>query len=336
MKVAIAGCGTMGSVYARTLARIKGAKLTAVCTADPKRVADLPEYSNVHIFSSYEEMLNAGNADVVCVTVPTFLHKEYVLKAAARGKYIICEKPIALNLPDALAMIDACHRAKAKLFVGHVVRFFPEYENLHRLVSEGTIGRVGVAHAKRASSHPLAGSWFADTTKSGGVILDLMIHDIDFMRWTVGEVKSVFAQHRAAEGVEYATVTLRFENGAIANLEAQWGFPGPFTAMVELAGQNGILRNDNQSTRSLILRSSSTSEQQRQGVTVPAVPAVDDPYYNELVHFMDCITYDRTPIVTAEDACKALEISLAAIRSATSGKPVWLQSADLSVGGQYR
>ncbi|MCD9022433.1 Gfo/Idh/MocA family protein [Cohnella silvisoli] len=322
LKVAIAGFGTMGKKYAETIRRIPGTRVTAICTSRPESAISSGAHEKAALFQSYEDMLSYGDFDVVCITVPTYLHKSYTVQAAANRKHVICEKPIALKPEDAFDMISTCEKYGVRLFVGHVLRFFPEYRNLRELVLNGSVGSVGISHAKRASACPEEGSWFTDRTKSGGVIMDLMIHDIDFMRWTIGEAESAFAFSRTADGVEYASVTLRFTNGAIANLEAHWGYPGPFTTRIEITGEYGILRNDNLSSRSLVLRKASTTQQGSRGVIVPEVTAGYDPFWEEIYHFLNCIRHNDTPIVTAEDAAQALEIASAAIKSAQTGTAV--------------
>src|SRR5690606_31749964 len=142
------------------------------------------------------------------------------------------------------------------------------------------IGRVGVAHAKRAGGHPgKAKSWYKDAALSGGVILDLMIHDIDFMRGVLGEVDTVYAMNRTTDEIDYALVTLRFRSGAIANLEGHWGYPGPFTTAAEFAGTKGIIRFDSRDAVSVRVRKRASAGGADQGrVAVPASPAWRDPY----------------------------------------------------------
>jgi len=314
----------MGRKYAETINRLSGNRVTAVCTSKPESVKLSGVCEEAAIFSSYEEMLSCSDFDVVCLTVPTHLHYSYTLQAAAARKHVICEKPIALRPEDARDMISACDKYGVGLFVGHVLRFFPAYKHLRELVLNGQIGAVRSATAKRASVCPKANSWFSDHTQSGGVILDLMIHDIDFMRWTLGDVQSVYAFSRCADGVEYASATLHFMSEAIAQLEAHWGYPDEFLTQVELVGENGRLRNDNRSTRPFVLRKSQTQQMNSRGVVLPKATVGNDPFQEEIQHFLQCIRDRRTPIVTAKDAARALEIAAAAAKSAQLGKPVRL------------
>ncbi|MBP3965310.1 Gfo/Idh/MocA family protein [Paenibacillus lignilyticus] len=327
MKVVVLGCGTMGYVHAAAFSRMPGVTLVAVCDIDGERAERVASSLETAYYTSFEEMMDAVDADVVSVALPTPFHKEYVLKVAALGKHVICEKPIAPAAEDADEMIAACRAKGVRLFVGHVVRFFPEYVDLSKRIGSGAIGTVGVAHAKRIGSHPGEHSpWYADKEASGGVIMDLMIHDIDYMRSLFGDVKSVYALNRTEPSVDYALVTLRFHNhSAIVHLEAHWGYPGAFTTAVDFAGTSGVLQYDSSATKSLQVRRTEAAAAEK-SVQVPQSPSYRDPYFIELAHFIDCIRSGAEPIVSAEDAKKAVEVARAAMESATTGQLIRLQS----------
>jgi predicted dehydrogenase len=251
------------------------------------------------------------------------LHKEYAQKTARLGIHVICEKPISLTVEDAQAVIDTCKEHGVRLFIGHVVRFFPDYVQMKQTIDAGRIGRVGTAHLKRVGSHPGdARPWFKDEEKSGGVIVDLMVHDIDFVRWTLGEVKSVYCMRRHENEYDYALVTLLFENGAVANLEGYWGYPGAFRTAAEFAGSKGVIRGDSDNAKSLQVRKVNTNTEGARFAEVPRSPSLRDPYSIELEHFITCIRENKESIVTPQDALKALQIANAARESATTGKAV--------------
>ncbi|WP_127586100.1 Gfo/Idh/MocA family protein [Paenibacillus koleovorans] len=327
MKIAIIGCGTMGKLYAERFASMQDAQLTALANRSEGPLLELAEQYGATPYRSWEELFEKAEADVVCVTLPTHLHKEVVLLAAAHGKHIICEKPLALNPDDAEEMRLACERAGVRLFAAHVLRYFPEYAQLKAQTAAGVAGRIGVAHAKRASKHPVSGSWYADVTRSGGIVFDLMIHDLDFLAWTLGEVRTVYAAERKSEGVIYASVTLRFASGAIANVEAHWGYPGPFLTQVELAGTGGVLRFDSQTSRSLVIQQADPEGTATRGVGFPLRPALKDPFSIQLEQFLACIRSGDEPLVTAQDGVTAVRIAYAAAQSLETGLPVRLSSA---------
>ncbi|SFT02261.1 Predicted dehydrogenase [Paenibacillus sp. BC26] len=323
MKAAIVGCGGLGNVHARGYMNIPDVKLVGVCDIDFSLAQELSNKTGATAFASFDVMLREIEFDILSVTLPSYLHKEFTLKAAAAGKHVICEKPLALHLEDAAEMIRSCEQHGVRLFVGHVVRFFPEYVQMKQVIDDGKLGRIGVVHAKRIGSHP--GRWFFDDDKSGGVITDLMIHDIDFFRSAMGEVKSVYGLNQRADDIDYALVTLLFESGAVANLEAFWGYQGPFQTAVEIAGSKGIIRSDSQKNSSLQICKAPSDSEDRRFAEVPQSPGFTSPYNLELAHFIQCIREGTEPIVTENDAYKALEITQAALESVRTGKCVHLQ-----------
>ncbi|WP_079912592.1 Gfo/Idh/MocA family protein [Paenibacillus sp. 32352] len=327
MKAVVVGCGIMGRTHARNWSSVPGVELAAVCDMD-KELAEKTALANgTKAYTSFEDMLAAEQPDIVSVCVPTHLHKSLVLMAAQAGVHVVCEKPIAPSLKDAEEMIAACRLNNVRLFIAHVVRFFPSYKDLAAKVRAGIIGDPGVMHTKRIGGHPgRAKSWYYDEEKSGGVILDLLIHDIDYMRSVFGEAESVFAMKRTTEALDYALVTLRYKNGAIANLEGYWGYPGPFTTAVEFAGTKGILRFHSDDAVSLRVHTARSSDEERPRVAVPKSPAYHDPYYYELEHFAECLRNGSEPVVSTGDAYKAMEIAFAAMASAQTGQPVRLDT----------
>jgi len=321
MKVAVVGSGFMGQMHANAYAVMPGVDLIGICSASGKG-KDLAERLGAVLHASYDRMLAEARPDVVSLCVPTHLHKEYTLKAAEAGVHVICEKPIATTLEDAAEMAEACTRHGVRLFVGHVLRFYNSYRDIRRKVQQGAIGSVGVVHMSRTNSHPGANqTWFNDAELSGGVIMDLLIHDIEFARSLLGEVDTVYAMTNRAPGVEYALVTLKFASGAIANLEGRWGHSDGLKASCEWAGKKGILRYD--SDRSSALRMvKSGGDAEAAAVSTASSPLLPDPCYTELEHFISCIRNDSEPEVTTDDARHALELAIAAIRSAATGHPI--------------
>jgi predicted dehydrogenase len=264
--------------------------------------------------------------EIVDICLPTYLHKDFVKKVADLGKHIICEKPLARSLVDAREMIDYCKEKNVQLFVGHVLRFFPEYVRAKELVDSEKLGPIGVVRTSRGGIFPTGwNDWYADYQKSGGLTLDMVIHDFDFLRWCFGEVERVYAKGllgREFSRLDYSLVTLRFKNGVIAHVEGTWAHEG-FAMKFEIAGKEGIVDFDSSKTKPL-LTVSRKKELGISGVAVPESPLKENPYYLELMHFLECIESGNSALVTAEDAYKAMEISLAALLSIETGKPVTL------------
>jgi len=323
MKLSIIGAGTMGSVYAGNVAKMPGVQPAGVCDLDESRARKAADVCGTNAYTSVDDMLAAERPDVVCVCLPTYLHKEYVLKLAAQGIHVICEKPIALNAEDAKEMQEACERSGVRLFIGHVVRFFPNYADALKQARSGHIGKAGMMHLKRYGSYPQGfDGWYADMGKSGGVVMDLMIHDIDFACAAMGKPESVFAKISRAEGMDYAQVTLKFSEGRMASLTAFWGYPGPFTTQFEIVGTQGVVRFDSNAVQSLDIKVKACEAGAGEAVQVPSSPANHDPYYYEVKHFVECIQSGEQAIVTVDDARLAVAVALAAEQSNKLGQPV--------------
>jgi predicted dehydrogenase len=215
------------------------------------------------------------------------------------------------------------------LLVAHVVRFFPEYAQAKAIVDRGEIGRVGVVRLRRVSALPTwsEDNWLMDEEKSGGMILDLMVHDFDYARWVAGEVESVFARNvrRALpdEQRDYALVILRHTSGALSHVEGGWAYPaGMFRTALEIAGSGGLIEHPSGSSVPIQIHLMETEE--AKATSVPTSPLIEDPYVTEIKHFYDAIANHATPRVTAADGLAALRIGLAAIKSARTGQRVTL------------
>jgi predicted dehydrogenase len=278
-------------------------------------------------FATLDALLDA--VDVVDICTPTHLHHAMVLQAAARGRHIICEKPLARTAEQGEALVAACRQAGVKLLVAHVVRFFPEYAQAKALVERGEIGRVGVVRLKRVSFQPRRAedNWFLDVARSGGMMLDLMIHDLDYARWVAGEVESVFARSvrsaRPDAPGDYALAILRHTNGALSNIEGGWAYPPPlFRTSLEIAGDGGLIEHPAGSSTALSVHLMEREEGSAPDIAVPRSPLLEDPYVVEIKHFYEVLAHDAPPRVTPEDGLAALKLALAAIESAQTGRPV--------------
>ncbi|PLS09655.1 Gfo/Idh/MocA family protein [Neobacillus cucumis] len=325
LHVLLIGAGTMGNVHGEAFANMENAVLSGIVDKDLEKAGKLAEKLQTTAFQTFEEAIETlKKVDVVSICLPTPFHKPFLKIAADQGLHVICEKPLARNLVDAREMIDYCKEKDVKLFVGHVVRFFPEYVRAKKMIEEGTIGNTAVVRTYRGGGFPNGSDdWYADYEKSGGLVLDMIIHDFDFLRWCFGEVERVYAKsikNGILKRIDYSLVTLRFKNGVIAHVEGSWAHQS-FTTRFEFAGQSGIIEHDSSKSVPVLFegRKKSTSGG---GVAVPESPLKDNPYFMELAHFIHCIETGKAPIVTAEDAYKAMEIALSALKSIETGREV--------------
>ncbi|KPV44011.1 dehydrogenase [Alicyclobacillus ferrooxydans] len=329
VKVVVIGAGTMGSVHAEAYASMPGVELRGIVDPRLDVAQSLAEKLGSFSYSTLDSLLMAEDPDVVDVCVPTPFHKEYIVRAAKAGKHIISEKPLDRNLSDAEDSIRVCKEHNVRLFVGQVVRFFPEYRSIRQQIVQGKLGQVGTARTFRGGSFPSGSNdWYANSKLSGTIIVDLLIHDIDFLRWCFGDVERVYAKNLVAERnrLDHAYVSLKFQNGVIAHLEGTWSAPSGFSTAIEVAGDKGLITHNSDGSVPI----HSAIRQQRSGVAaveVPSSPMIHNPYFIELEHFIHCIRTGDVADVEPEDALAALKISLAAVRSAQSGEVVTLSQA---------
>ncbi len=321
-RVALIGAGNIGRVHARHWNRLPGAEIVGIL--DPREDA---AHALGSPFTDWDALLTQTQPDIVDVCTPTPLHREYVEKAAAAGKAVFVEKPLARTLADCDALIAAVERAGVPAMVGHVLRFFPEYAAAKRRVDAGAVGAPAAIRTARLSGFPAWSgppNWYADPAQSGGVALDLILHDFDWLRWTFGPVSRVYAkglygQEQYEGRLDYALVTLRFASGAIAHVTGSWAHPGGFHTTFEIAGDGGLIEHDS-------ARSAPLTASLRGGGTVPESPLApqEDPYYLELAAFVAALDTNSPPPVTLHDGREAARIGLAAIESIETGKVVQL------------
>lgn len=316
-KVVIVGAGGLGGVHGRAFARMPNAEPVAVMDIDKGAAERLASELGVPAFIDFDEMLAATQPNAVSVCTPTSSHSEYAIRAANAGKHVVVEKPMARTLDQCREMVDAAERSGVTLMVAHVLRYFPEFAAAKAQVDAGAIGKPAVVRTTRGGGAP--GGWFANQEMSGGVVLDLIIHDFDWLRWTFGDAERVYAKGLAGRNIEkldYALVTIRFKSGVIAHVEGNWAYSAKgWTAKFEIAGDGGLIDYSNHNSPTVIIAP-------KDGPVSAASPINADPYYLELEHFIDCIEKGVTPSITPEDGLRAAEIAFAALESIKTGKPV--------------
>ncbi|HEX4840611.1 MAG TPA: Gfo/Idh/MocA family oxidoreductase, partial [bacterium] len=186
MRVAIIGTGVMGKVHAEAWSQTD-ARVAAFVGKKGTEGETLADAYGVRFATTLEAV--AHDIDVVDICTPTHLHLEFCLRAAAVSKHVICEKPLALTVAEGQRMIQACRAAGVRLLVAHVLRFFPEYRMAREIAARGDIGEPAVLRLSRCTFRPRkADNWYVDPARSGGMMLDLMVHDFDYARWVAGDV----------------------------------------------------------------------------------------------------------------------------------------------------
>lgn len=250
---------------------------------------------------------------IVDIVSPTSTHLDIALRAISAGRHVVCEKPLAVTASDAQTMVDAAAAAGVRLFPAHVVRYFDGYHRLHEAI--GDIGALTELNFRRTVAAPES-AWFYSQDGGGGMIRDLMIHDLDQALWLAGAVVEVSATQDppAAGGVVQppvsAHVTLTHANGAISHLRADWFGPDTtFRSLASVSGTEGEL---------------SVDTDELGGAHEGYLPSASarDPYRVQLADFLRAIRTGDEARVTPADGVAAVALVDAAYASLATKQPV--------------
>jgi predicted dehydrogenase len=258
-------------------------------------------------------------SDVVDIAAPTPSHGELALAALAAGRPVVCEKPLARTSAEAERMIEAFEAAGLPLYPGHVVRFFGAYAALHAAVAAGAIGELAVQRFQRAGSTPTA-DWFHDDARSGGIVLDQCLHDLDFARWNAGEVATAYALESAAGRIRSVQILLTHVAGALSLVHGTWAQPGTtFRTSFDVAGTGGVLIHDSADHPALRTDLGDSPVSGGGRGLLPTMPD-ESPFRTELGEFLTALRGGPPPRVTARDGLAAIRSAEAAQRSLDSGR----------------
>lgn len=327
--IGLIGAGRMGKVFAHTLAfNVPEVELAAVTDLNESVAQEVA--ARYHIpawFSDYRKMLDHAHVDAVVITTPTATHLEVIQAAAEARKHIFSEKPLAQTLVDCDKAIAAAAGAKVKLMVGFMRRFDAAYLMAKRKIDEGVIGKPVLF--KSVGRDPKRTSLeFAKRENSGGLILDMGIHDFDLARWLMGsEVERVhseggclvYPELESVGDIDNAVVNLKFANGSVGNIDVSRNAVYGYDIRTEVLGsEGGLMIGKMQMTDTLILT--------RQGVIHDTVPyfmeRFGSAYAEEIREFVSCILEDRAPAITGFDARAATAIGVAATLSLDQDRTV--------------
>jgi inositol 2-dehydrogenase len=332
LRVGLVGLGRLGRVYARDLAtRIPETRLVAV--ADP--AADLAaevaaEYEVPRWSRAPEAVLDDGDVEAVVIVSPTHTHHGLVLAAARRGKATFCEKPPSLSLGETLEMKRAVAEAGVFFQMGFMRRFDAGYAHAHRQLQEGRIGTAVVFKSSSRDPHRTTLE-YADPRSSGGMIMDMGIHDFDLARWFMGEVKSVHAvggtlaypELKTVGDIDNAIVSLTFADGRLGVVDLSRNGIYGYDITTELLGTEGTLRVG-------YLRETPVLVMLKNQVAHDTVPYFMErfagAYTAQLQDFAGNVLEGRPAPVTIDDGVAAIRIALAAQRSQETGQPVEVAS----------
>lgn len=339
-QIALVGFGFMGGMHAQVYRLLQKAGVAAIADANVEAARQRAGMLglDVPIFSTLEEMLAQTSCDAVDICLPTDLHKDAALQAMAAGKHVFCEKPLALSERDAEEMVARAETAGIIFQVGHCIRFWPEYAAFAEFLKSGRAGRLLSLTMQRRSGRVTgsAGNWILDEKRSLGAVLDLHIHDTDWVHHLLGAPLAVtscgsreeFGWNHVFTHYHFDGVVVQAEGGW--NYPAQWGFQMAFQAIFE----NGAVEYDSGAQPTL---RATLGENQSAALPFSAPQAGSSAieggnisslggYYNELEYFIDCLERGVRPeISTGPQALRSLRTVLAEIESLKTGQMVKLK-----------
>lgn len=326
INVAVVGVGSMGKNHARVYSEI--ANLIAVADINEKQGKEVAERLGVMWYKDYHDLLNM-NIDAVSIAVPTKYHYTVAKDFIDHGKHVLVEKPLCLDMEEAENLVSLAKSAGIVLAVGFIERHNP----VVRFVKEGLrnkkLGKIISASSRRVSSFP-------SRIRDVGVILDLAVHDIDIMRYLVGsDVVSVYTvggRNGESAYETHASITLKFRNGVVGYVEANWLTPMKVRKLWLTCTQNYVEIDYIKQS----VRVSEARVMEHDSMDLFRVPfeynirefslKKEEPLKNELHDFLGAIEEKRRPLVSGEDAVKTMAVAFSAIESLNTGEVVEIDS----------
>ncbi|MDX9971470.1 MAG: Gfo/Idh/MocA family oxidoreductase [FCB group bacterium] len=308
--------------YAESLNQTPNAEFVAAWDADAKRGKAAAQQFGVKFAKDLDAFLKS-DIDAVIICSENVRHREHVEKAAKAGKWILCEKPLATNIEDAKAMVAACKKAGVGLGTAFPVRYCPPVMEARDRIASGEMGKVIAASCTNNGSFP--GGWFADPALSGGgAVMDHTVHVADAMRWILGrEFAKVYCESGTffAKGIkvdDVGSLHLETEDGIIVSHIASWNRPASFPTWgdvtLEIICENGVVNVDAFNQKVNVYNNDRMKAEWAYWGANPDTGLVAD--------FITAVDERREPPVTGVDGLRAVEVTVAALKSAETGRMV--------------
>jgi inositol 2-dehydrogenase len=329
LKVGLIGLGRLGRVYARDLAgRIPETRLVAVADTVGALAKDVAaEFDVPRAYTDATALIDDTDVEAIVIVTPTHLHREHVVAAAQRKKPTFCEKPPALSLDEAAAMKSAIDRSGAFFQMGFMRRFDAGYAAAKKQIDAGRIGTPLVF--KATSRDPFRPSLeYANPASSGGMLIDMGIHDFDLARWFMGGVRTVSAigatiaypELATVGDIDNAIVSLTFESGKLGAVDLTRSGIYGYDIATEILGLEGTIRIGYLRETPIVILTKAN------GVSHDTVPyfmeRFRDAYTNQLQDFARNVLQDKEPPITIDDGLEALRVGVAATRARETGTTV--------------
>jgi len=337
LRIGIVGFGFMGRMHFRCWQDRQDAQVVAVCDANPnikedtqKAIGNIEgaaseiDFEGIELFTDFDAMIEQANLDAISLTLPTYLHVEFSERALARGVNVLCEKPMALDVAGCERMLAAAEKSGKTLQIGHCLRFWPEYAKAKEIVDSGKYGKVVAGMFQRLGAPPgwSLDNWFIDEKRSGGVALDLHIHDTDYIQYLFGMPKAVYSHGAKGPGEALIHIVTQYVYDDIAvTAEGGWGMmPGfGFEMSFNLVMEKATIVYD--LTREPAFRVCPAEGE----VFTPELPT-DDGYVAQVDHFAKTIQGQTVPeVITLAQSRDSVKIVAAERQSIDEQKQVTVE-----------
>jgi UDP-N-acetyl-2-amino-2-deoxyglucuronate dehydrogenase len=338
---AIVGCGHIANKHAEAITNTEGANLWAVCDLVPEKMEEFKKKYNIHTYTNLEELLQNKELDVVNICTPSGFHAKIAIKAAAAGKHVIVEKPIALTVEDAALIIKTCKEHKVKLSVVHHNRFIPVMRELKKMMEDTRLGKLSHANCtvrlNRNQEYYDQSPWRGTRELDGGVLMNQAIHFLDLLIWLVGDVEQVFSldatRLRNIEAEDVSVSVLKFVNGALGVVEAATTiYPKNLEESISIFGEKGSIVIGGVKSfqiKHIDIDGLGNGEKEKM-VKWFADHPYDKPGHQWIVEDMvNAIKYNDTPAVTGEDGKKVLQFVTSLYQSAKENKPIFISREEV-------
>jgi myo-inositol 2-dehydrogenase/D-chiro-inositol 1-dehydrogenase len=326
-KLAVVGLGRIGVLHAQNLAhRVAGGEVAIVVDSRQEVAESTGERLGVRWSTSLDEALVRSDIDGVVISTPTPAHKDGVIAAAAAGKHVLCEKPLAGTLEATQEALDAVERAGIRLQIGFQLRHDPDFVALASRIHAGELGEISFLHASLRDMTPPSAEYLRC---AGGLLVDGAVHLFDLARWLVGEIEEVSVTGRASthpsfvdiDDVETTVTVVRFANGALGVLENSRACGYGFECRAEVVGSRGTVQVRNHRRTHLEWRTPGAVSHDHVTDFIDRFP---DAYLGELEGFVRVVSDDDPPRGTGRDALAAARLTHVAKRSLQLGESVSL------------
>jgi UDP-N-acetyl-2-amino-2-deoxyglucuronate dehydrogenase len=335
LRFAVIGCGRIAPKHAESIVALEEAELVAVCDIVSEKAQAFADKYGAKPYTSYEEMLEKEDLDVVTIATESDLHAPIGIAAAKAGKHVMVEKPMAMTLESADELIRTCHEAGVKLAVIHQNRFNKSVKLMRKALEEGRFGKLTHGQAtvrwNRDDNYYAQAPWRGTKLQDGGVLMNQSIHNIDLLQWTYGSVESVFGYTRTAmrkiEMEDVGCAVIKFKSGAIGIIEAASTiYPKNIEETLNVFGETGSVIIGGIAVNRIETWEFPNSEEEKQQIFDSQESDPPNVYgfgHREIIKDMiDAIHEDRTPAIPGEEGRKALEIILAIYKCQETKEPV--------------